>query len=131
MAPIESMNLPSALLLAVDKDGFMKTKSQSPQDQTMQILGMAEAAFNQHMMALVMQGNPVREMAQNHDIKFLGEHNPEFKNPLLTALLIQIADRFELLIREGKTTTQSLKTMRIDGLLDRYMELTEPGVEVH
>lgn len=109
----------------------MKTNSELPQDRAMKILGMAEAVFNQQMMALVMQGNPVREMAQNHDINFLAEHKPEFKNPLLTALLIQIADRFELLIREGKTTTQSLKTMRIEGLLDRYIELTEPGVEVH
>ena len=97
----------------------------------MQALGLVEAAFDQHMMAIVLEGNPIRELAAHHDATQLAEQIPKYRNPKLVELIIEIANRFEALIREGVKTSQALKQMRSEGLMDRYIELVDQKMEVH
>lgn len=100
-------------------------------DEAQYLTGVVQGMINQQIICLVMKADGMVDMATSMQNELLDALILERNNPPVRAMLLRIKDRFEQLIREGKSTTEALSLIRTEGLLNEYEKLVNPAQEIH
>ncbi|WP_420554004.1 hypothetical protein [Neptuniibacter marinus] len=109
-----------------------KNKSKHPAfDEGQYLIGVAQGMMNHQIITLVLKADGMRNMDTPVQNELLDAFIPERNNPSVRAMLLRIKDRFEYLVRDGKSTTEALNLIREEGLLNKYENLVNPAQEIH
>ena len=108
------------------------SKSEHPDfDEANLMLGQVKGLMNMQTFALVVKGDALRGMGDNLYCDLVRSLLPEYQNIEINALLINITNRFETLIRNGCSTTKALEQIQQEKLVEQYEKLVSPKEEIH